>query len=270
MAINYRNIARKHLKFAQNELGEKLDQRLKYAALELRMAMEALTYDRALAYKDEFPPNEYETWQPRKVMFVLLEIDPMADKDSSVAYSEETKCGASESKKISLGSEKVLNMKVLKKHYDALGSYLHIQSMKQAQAGAVLDFDKLRVRLEEIANYVNGVLSSPIFNITLGNFARLDCMECGTPIRKRIPSDMQEFSAECYSCKATYTIRNNRNGEVDWELHQHEIECANPNCHKKIVVLRHELEVGRQWECPSCNGKNTLVLAVNHEKTPNI
>ena len=50
------------------------------------MAMEALTYDRALAYKDEFPPDEYETWQPIKVMSVLLEIDPTTDKNSSISF----------------------------------------------------------------------------------------------------------------------------------------------------------------------------------------
>ena len=94
-------------------------------------------------------------------------------------------------------------------------------------------------------------------------------MECGNPIHKRIPSGMRELLAECYSCKATYTITNDGNGKVNWELHQHEIECANPNCHKKIVMLRHELEVGRHWKCPSCNGKNTFVLAINHEETPN-
>jgi len=29
-----------------------------YSVLELRMAMEALTYDRAQGYKEEFPPSE--------------------------------------------------------------------------------------------------------------------------------------------------------------------------------------------------------------------
>lgn len=45
--------------------------------------MEALTYDRALAYKDEFPSDEYETWQPSKVMSVLFEIDPTTEDSSN-------------------------------------------------------------------------------------------------------------------------------------------------------------------------------------------
>lgn len=63
--MKYRNDAREYLQRSKNELNSSDNERLKYAVLELRMAMEALTYDRALAYKDEFPPNEYETWQPR-------------------------------------------------------------------------------------------------------------------------------------------------------------------------------------------------------------
>jgi len=158
--MNYRHLAQKHLKNAKDELDTNDEQCLKYAALELRMAMEAITYDRALSYKDEFPPNEYETWQPRKVMLVLLDIDPMADKDSSLAIGIEEQYGGPAPKINSLGSEKVLGMSMLKKNYDALGSYLHLQSMKQARVGAILDLNKVRTRCEEIAVFISRVLSS--------------------------------------------------------------------------------------------------------------
>lgn len=120
--MNYRNEARKYLKRSKEELDTGDNERLKYAALELRMAMEALTYDRAFAYKDEFPPDEYETWQPIKVMSVLLEIDPTTDKNSSIAFGLEERPGVPASVMQSLGEEKVLNMATLKSHYSALGS----------------------------------------------------------------------------------------------------------------------------------------------------
>ena len=267
--MNYRHLARIHLNSAEYELGTKSDQRLKYAALEMRMAMEALTYDRALAYKIEFPPNEYETWQPRKVMSVLLDIDPTADKDSSLAIGIEEQYGVPAPKMNSLGSEKVLGMSVLRKHYDALGSYLHVQSMKQVRDGAIVDFNKMRARCEEIAAFVNQVLSSPIFNVTLGSFANLKCVECESPIRKRIPGGQREVLAECYQCKATYIITDEGEGRVKWTPHQHEVECVNTNCRQKIVVWRHELEVGRHWKCGNCNGENTFVLAISYKETPN-
>jgi hypothetical protein len=59
------------------------DDRLRYAALELRFAMEAVTYDRALAFRDEISPEEYKTWQPRKLMQILHDIDPTVGKSTS-------------------------------------------------------------------------------------------------------------------------------------------------------------------------------------------
>ncbi|MEP0174412.1 MAG: hypothetical protein ABJD02_17405 [Paraglaciecola sp.] len=267
--INYRNLARKHLKHANERLAGGADQSLKYAALDLRMAMEALTYDRVAAYKGEFPPSEYETWQPRKIMMVLLEIDPMADKDSSIALGLEEKYGVPTPKMTSLGTEKVLGLKTLKKHYDALGSYLHIQSLKSARSGKDINYEKIRGRCEYIAKYVSEALSSPVFNCTIGMFANLECIECSKPIRKRIPSGKDSVTAECFECGATYTITNESEGKSKWSPHQHEIECANKNCDHKIVVWNHELELGRQWECPVCKGKNTFVLAIDFKDAPN-
>ena len=263
--MNYRNYARKCLKRYEEELGNGDDERLKYAALELRMSMEALTYDRALAYKDEFPPAEYKTWQPRKVMTVLLDIDPTADKDSSFAFGEEEEYGVPAQVMRSLGSEKVLNMATLRKHYDALGSYLHVQSMKQVRAGKSLDFGKIRFRCEEIAAFVRAVLVSPVFNVTLGSFSTMECVECRKPVRKRIPYGQEVVEVECYECHASYLIVNKGNNNVEWHPQQHEVECANGDCNHNIVVWRHELEVGKSWICPSCNGRNTFALGIRYE-----
>lgn len=267
--MDYRNLARQHLKYAEELLTGGEEQSVKYAALELRMAMEALTYDRATAYKDEFPPNEYETWQPKKVMMVLLEIDPMADKDSSIAIGSEEEYGVPALKMTSLGTEKVLGLKTLKKHYDALGSYLHIQSLKSTRTGKTINYKKFRERCEEIAKYVSEALSSPVFNCTIGMFANLECVECGKPIRKRIPSGKDSVIAECFECSATYTVTDEGEGKSKWTPHQHEIECANKTCDHKIVVWHHELERGRRWVCPDCKGENTFVLAVNFKEAPN-
>jgi hypothetical protein len=93
MNINFRHQARDAFGRAKAELATNAIERLKYAALELRMAMECLTYERASIYANELPPTQYETWQPWKLMLLLLEIDPCADKDSSVAVGIEEEPG---------------------------------------------------------------------------------------------------------------------------------------------------------------------------------
>ena len=263
--MNYRNDARNCLKRAEEEFGSGDDDRLKYAALELRMVMEALTYDRGLAYKDEFPPNEYETWQPRKVMSVLLDIDPAADKDSSLAFGIEEEYGVPAPVMTSLGSEKVLNMATLRNHYDALGSYLHVQSMKQVRAGKSLDLGRIRSRCEEIAAFAREVLSSPVFNITFGNFSTMDCSECEKPIRKRVPQGRTEVNAECYECRASYTLVDRGDGQVEWKPHKHEVDCRNNSCENKTIVWRREIAVGSYWICSGCNGRNTFAIGIRYD-----
>lgn len=263
--MDYRSSARKNLKQCDVELASGDNERLKYAALELRMSMESLTYDRALAYKDEFPPTEYETWQPRKVMAVLLEIDSTADKDSTIACGIEEEYGVPAPVMKSLGAEKVLNMATLRKHYDALGSFLHVPSIKQTRKGNVHDLQRIRARCEEIAASVRDVLSSPVFNITFGNFATVDCIACGKRIRKRIPHIKNEFHAECLECGAPYTVVVKGDEGVEWQPRKHELECANASCRQKIYVWQHEVEAGRHWVCEGCGGQNKFALEICYQ-----
>ncbi|UPR35947.1 hypothetical protein ISX50_15360 [Vibrio cyclitrophicus] len=264
--MNYRHLAREHLKLAYNELSSSSDTRLKYATLELRMAMEAITYDRALAYKDEFPPSEYETWQPKKVLMVLLEIDGNADTSSTISIGKQPDRNTRPDTMQVLGTEKTFTLKMLKKHYDALGSYLHIISMKQSRTGNLQNPNKLRRRCEEIYQFLDEALCSNIFNVTLGNFATLACQECSKPIRKRIPHSFNEpISADCFNCKARYTLTDSGGGNVCWTLNQHELQCSNPNCQKSMILLDHELTVGQRWVCSACNGQNTIVLGIQHQ-----
>jgi hypothetical protein len=271
MNNNYRHEARQHVKRAKAEIDSLDDERLKYAALELRMSMEALTYERALAYKDEFPPAEYETWQPRKVMKVLLDIDPSADKDSSIAFGVEKEYGVAAPAPAmpSLGGETVLNMKTLRKHYDALGSYLHTISLKKVRLGEALDFEKFRMRCENLTAYLESVLASPVFNITLGNFATLECIECSKSIRKRIPFGKTEVEAVCYECRASYTLVAHSEDNIECIPHWHKVICANEQCSGEVHVWHHQLEAGRNWVCSECEGQNTFVLAIQHDAPTN-
>jgi len=226
--------------------------------------MEAITYDRALAYKDEFPPDEYMTWQPKKVLSVLLEIDSNADQDSSLAIGIEEEYGNTSKHMNSLGSETVLNMRTIKKHYDALGSFLHTPSMKKMRSGEKLNYEKIRKRCVDIYEYLELVLSSPVFNITIGNFAIHECVECGFKIRKRLPMNSASVVANCFNCRASYTIEDIGENQVKWSPHQHVVGCANAECDQTIAMWKHEMEPGAYWVCEGCGGENHFSLCVRH------
>lgn len=269
MNMNLRNKARTHLKAASEQLEARYDSALKYAALELRMAMEAITYDRALSFKEEFPTEEYDTWQPKKIMAVLLEIDPMTDKDNTIAFSLEEEYGVQAKQMTSFGTEIVLNMRVLKKNYDALGSFLHILNIKRMKSGETVNYEKMRKRCEQIKEYLNRVLSSPVFNSTLGVFSSIECVECGKKLRKRISQEEKIIHVECSNCNASYRLKSDVGNQYVWEPLQHKIECANTECTKEIVVWENKIRVGEHWNCLDCKGKNTFALGISYEKALN-
>ena len=265
--MNYRHEAKMYLQRAEVELSSGDDQRLKYAALELRMAMEAVTFDRALAHKDEIPTSEYETWQPRKVLALLLEIDPNIDRDAHLAYGPANQDDITQSEWTSLGTDKVLNMATLKKHYDALGSYLHVQTMKHALANQEVDYSKFKNRCEEIVAYLKNVLSSPIFNLRMGVGSTMECDSCGNPVRTRLPFGKKSVEAFCQHCAASYAVEDAEpEGEncVRWYPQLYTFDCKNTDCTGELSIWRREIKIGRKLICEKCGKEHTFKIGLFH------
>jgi hypothetical protein len=267
-APDFRYLARGSIARAKAELAADDQHRLRYAALELRDAMEALTYDRARAFKDDIPPDDYKTWQPRKLMAVLLDIDPSIGMTSTLAFGLETEYGKRappENVKL-LGTDHVFTLADLKTHYDAIGSYLHMPSLEQVQRGKSPDQTRLRTRCEAVVDLVDRVLSSPVWNSTISNISTLDqCMndDCKKPIRKRMPVGKDTFDAQCFECKAEYTVTSDNDGHVLWKPKMRDAPCSTPGCPEKVMLWPHEIEPGTNWRCRGCGAHNHIALAVS-------
>jgi len=266
MNISFRQQARDALSRAQDELASNSDQRLKYAALELRMAMECLTYERANGYARELPPTEYETWQPRKLMMMLLEIDPRADKDSSIAVGIEDVPGQEAKVMTSMGTEKVLNLSTIKKHYDALGSYLHTPTVKQLADGKGVDYGRFRLRCAQIAAEVQATLQSPVWNINFATFSEIACARCNSLVRKRMNSPNE--TARCFGCNATYEVTETPEKKIGWKFIQQVIPCQAPGCGKDMFLLDADIEAGKSVRCVHCASLHHINLTISLVRHP--
>jgi len=80
---NFRHAAGVRLAQAKAERQSTDDERFKYTALELRLAIEGVTYDRAMGYKAAISPTELGTWQPKKLMQLLIDIEAPCRSDMS-------------------------------------------------------------------------------------------------------------------------------------------------------------------------------------------
>lgn len=263
MTVNFRQRAREALARAKDEMASGSDARLHYAALESRMAIECVTYERARSYAEELPPTEYEAWQPGKLMKELLEIDPDADASGTLSFGIEDVPGEQAKEMKTLGAEKVFKLAAIKKSYDALGSYLHQPTLKQMSKGGH-DLRKARLKFACIADQLDEVLASPIFNINFGNFISFQCMndDCARQIRKRVPRGTESVVAECFDCTAQHEITVNGDGQRVARPLVEDVKCANPACEHALKLFKHELRPGAYWTCTGCGTRSEIGLAV--------
>ena len=52
-----------------------------------------------------------------------------------------------------------------------------------------------------------------------------------------------------------------------WTPDQVELACANTECGETILAPRHQVELGRGWDCKGCGGRNVMRLGVAHVGT---
>jgi hypothetical protein len=132
-------------------------------------------YDRAQAFKDDLPYEEYRTWQPRKVVAVLAGIDPSIMKSSTLRIGRQDQPGVHSTNMKTMDTEFVLSAEDIKDHYDKLGGGLHIPTMAQFQDDKLPDPVAVRARCDEVVSVVDRVLSSRVWNSTFGVSSHIDC-----------------------------------------------------------------------------------------------
>jgi hypothetical protein len=249
--MKYRDIARSSLESAQRELSTNDDSRLKFAALELRMSLEALTYERAQLYKRELTETQIKTWQPRQLLKILIDIDPFVDLSSTISFGIEGVDGSPPEKMQSLGAEIVLSIKDIKKYYDTLGSYLHTPTIEQGMIRESSSPNKIRNRCCEIASIIKSVISSPVFNIDFRSKTTLECFECGNEIVRTMPPNSDELKVNCLNekCFASYIVKELPDRQVNWEPMYDKLPCSNPNCDEKQLIWKREFSLGVNWSC---------------------
>lgn len=262
MTVDFRSMARSHLSDAREALEQHSPSTLRSAALSLRMSMEALTYERAKLYADDLSAEEYETWQPRKLMRILLEIDPHADATCGLSYGIEPSPSEAPEKMTFLGTENVLNLKTIKAHYDTFGSFLHVPTLKQINTGEVQDNVKLRERCEACAAAIEACLASPVWNVNFNHSCEIECVECGKTIRRRFRPGQDARMVACHHCDCEYRMSETPEKQIHWDPLQTKISCPNQDCDHAFYLLNKDVKAGTCWQCEGCGKPFILKLAI--------
>ncbi|MBU1387824.1 MAG: hypothetical protein KKE62_06405 [Proteobacteria bacterium] len=262
--MQYRNLAQQAFNRAKVELASKDPNRIKYCVLELRMAFEALIYQKATNYTEELSGKKLNTWQPAKLLDLLLEIDPYADQTSTLRFKVEGKDGQPDGEMKTLGTERPLKLKEIKKNYHKLGSFLHTPTIEQVVDNKESKPEKIEKSCRKIFEILEKVFSSTIWNNNFKVTATTNCINCNNKIIRRIPPNKEMVIANCINCDASYELISVNEKQVQWNPIQRKIKCANPSCDAEFFFWDRELTLNSKWECKSCKGENHIVPGISY------
>ncbi len=170
------------------------------------------------------------------VLQFLLQLDPYADRSSILSIGTEDSPGVPATDLKPNGEETVLNLKNLKEHYDALGSFLHMATIRKIEKGFHTNYQAIRGRCEVIINILDTVFRSPIWNVRFRYLTKINCLKCGV----------------------TYSVKDIGAETPQWEPKRKEIMCPEKDCNSTIWIWGKDLKRGTCWTCVDC--RNNLIL----------
>ncbi len=260
---DYRSDARRYLAAARVEMESGDPLRLPYAALRLRMVLEAFTYERVDAYRSWLAPGQCDAWQPKQVMKSLLEIDPNADQGGTLALGLEDVYGVPAKEMTYIGSENVLNLRDIRGHYDALGAYLHMPTLKQLREKKEPDLAALRTRCEAVSAIAEKVLESSLTKAVAGIVLDFVCSRCSKKISRMVPFGKYEFQTACPHCSLAYLLSGIGDGKTTVTPPKTErLSCLTDGCAGEHLLWADERKPGTKWACDVCHAEQEIRLGV--------
>lgn len=248
-------LARARDLLAKNELAA-----TRHACLELRLAIECLAYQQLDSYLSEVPDDAMRKWTPREVIAQMLEIDPKADRTSTIAIGREEEQGQPSKDMKVLGEDRRFTLKWANRSHNALGNFLHVPTLHQMETGKAPDHGTMTAKAEEVASVIEHTLATPIYNVNFGNFYHIDCV-CGRSFRRREGSFTVDQGIVCpnVDCRTIWDVVSEDGTDVHFKPRQTEFVC--PGCNETRFVLTQKLKSGTIITC-DCSARAEVALSL--------
>ena len=252
---------REHLRRARELIatGHAVD--LRYAALELRMCLEAMTYEKLRTFEKYLPPSALEKWQPAQLLKAMMQFDAHADQTFQLRVGEESTPGAAvhPADMQLVGEHKAFGFAWLRTNHNKLGSVLHVQ-----RKGRGMDERVLREYLEMIAARIEDAQTGSITGATFHELARFDCNLCKAEVTFSRHYAKTTGRAVCLNpdCEAEYRLTPHGDG-FEYQVLALQIPCK--GCGETLGVLLQAVRPGARIECPSCHHRHQIVWALHDE-----
>ena len=239
-------------------LAEPTSKNLRYAALELRLCIELLTYEKLRSFSSVIPESVLSTWQPPQAVKALLEFEPSADRSFTLFAGLEEEYGKPSNDMKFVGKHNAIPLKWLRRHYNKLGSLLH--APPPASSGGMSQAET-KTYLEQCVSELEEPLSGNITGFSLRNVVSIPCDVCESPVMANAEVATSSHKAVCLNpkCSAEYFVDARPDGEIAFRLKATVFNCAVESCSGNMPIENRKLDIGAELICPECKSKHRIV-----------
>ncbi|MFA8388094.1 MAG: hypothetical protein ACEPO2_20935 [Pelagibaca sp.] len=236
-------------------------EKLRYAALEARIAIESVAIDRLQISRPYISSEDLRRWKPRDIMsFLLKEVDTRMTSQLSLSFSNALPPGTKQIKENYeelewkfLGNQSEVNIKTLNKLWHKASGFLHVDLAGRNVSELRSEILTL---LKDVLGFLNEIKDGSLVIAMVDRSYTYQC-ECGTAIKRNQEFLREKMIIGCPNpaCSETYLTKQEE-GEI--VLENRGLTFACPQCSEKMWVpgalvdkLRGEQRL--EWRCAKCD-----------------
>lgn len=254
-------------------LAEESEANITYAALECRLTIEQICYERLRLVHDYISNDDLKGWQPREVVNTLIqEVDVRIASDATFSISSEPtpECNSPMTAEdfaaiefTSVGSQVGFNPNKLRKLWNALANLaLHVNIPKNKDATVVRygDPGKVKAKVVEALDEIKKINTGTLMLTGLGEEISFEC-RCGTKNKRKsgLLRDRQIVNCINPECYESFDYTENL---MIFEPRGYEVICQNCNEKQRIPsrLAEKKLKAGQHIPCDCIGCGETIFV----------
>lgn len=251
---------------------------LTYAALECRLTIEYLCYERFKVSHAYLSPQDLKRWQPKHVVKqVSDDISELSNREFTLSVCNmdsdsnrpKNKQDYEKLKYKKVGTQKSLNLRKLDKLWHSLskvGLHIPVPTIHSGQISMYGDVIEIKKKVVDVVALLRDLATANlIMGGVFGEVLSFNCVACNTPIKK--PKSVLELGKvviNCISpdCPESYTIEKDGEG-YSCERNVFEFSCQNCSSalhvpHQTFSNLR--LNSVLKLRCGECASETSVIM----------
>lgn len=237
-----------------------------YAALEARLALEQVCYDRLRQHHDYISHADLKCWQPSQIMNTLIaEVDEYANQTRTLSISRTAVTvgrDAADEDYVKLGVEMGFDPKLIGKLWNALGGlalHTRIPESGEHQLSDYGDKRAIFTKVREVVDELERLAATSMTFSGIGETVSFSC-DCGSKNRRRAALLHQGQVVSCINpkCLSSWNVLI-EGAEISFQPRMVHIKCeACRNCNyiawRSAAAMKYD-EIG-SFHCISCEVLN--------------